>query len=123
MFRLTDLDAKFLKRNDDGSMNIIPDLVSADGIMFQCPKCSIGAEVFARDGRKGFCGPHYVQCWFVDKVTDDVSPKGRWIPSGSSLNDLTFITSKEHPLCSVLCTSGCHWHGFIRNGEATIDPH
>ena len=123
MTRLRDLDASFLKYNsEDGSKHRIDNIASADGIIFQCPKCSIGAEPFEKDGRKGFCGPHYVMCLFVGRVADDVGPTGRWIPSGTCLDDFTFVTSEDHPKCSVLMLSGCHWHGFLREGSATIDP-
>ncbi len=110
--KLAELDAKFLKRNADDSMTYITDLAEADGIIFLCPKC------FHEKGNN--IGVHSVICWFVGKVADDVDPKpGRWNPSGSGLDDLTFVPPGA---VSVLLTSpeGCGWHGFIRNGEATL---
>lgn len=85
-------------------------LADADGVMFLCPKC------FAENG--GPVGTHSVICWFVGKVADDVDPKpGRWTPTGTSLDDLTFVPSagRSH---SVLLKGACGWHGFVTNGSA-----
>lgn len=106
--RLADLDATFLKRNPDGSSQTGVSLAEADGIMFLCPKC------FADN--TGKVGTHSVICWFVGKVPDDVSPKpGRWNPSGTGIDDLTFVPPGA---VSVLLTAGCGWHGFVKNGDA-----
>lgn len=85
------------------------DLSDADGVMFLCPKC------FSEKGSN--IGVHSVICWFVGKVADDVDPKpGRWNPSGTGVDDLTFIGPGA---VSVLLTAGCGWHGFVKDGDAT----
>ena len=85
-------------------------LAEAHGVSFLCPKC------FAANG--GPVGTHTVLCWFVGKVPDEVKPgPGRWTPSGTGLDDLTFVPSagRSH---SVLLLSGCGWHGFLTRGDA-----
>jgi hypothetical protein len=93
------------------SHHVVSTLAESDGIMFLCPKC------FAENG--GAVGTHAVLCWFEGKVPDYASPKpGRWNPTGTGFADLSFVPgAKSH---SVLLLSGCAWHGFITNGEATI---
>ena len=90
-------------------MPTVDTLAEADGVWFLCPKC------YADNG--GEVGTHSVICWFVGKVPDDAEPKpGRWVPSGSGIDDLTFVGPNA---ASVLLTGGCRWHGFVRNGDAT----
>lgn len=89
---------------------IVDALAEADGVWFLCPKC------FAANN--GPIGTHAVICWFVGKVADDVDPKpGRWTPTGTGLDDLTFVpsTGRSH---SVLLTGGCAWHGYVTQGCA-----
>ncbi len=109
MATLRELDACFLHdHKPDGSSHMSPDIAGADGIMFLCPKC------FAEN--KGPVGTHSIICWFVGRVADDVNPKpGRWNPSGTGLDDLTFVGPGA---VSVLLTSGCGWHGFVKDGKA-----
>ncbi len=126
--RLLDLDAHFLgKYNEvDKSHYQLDSIENAQGVMFQCPKCSIGKEKSqeTKDGktRRFVKGAHYVICWFANprnspRVPDDASPgPGRWYFEGDSLDNLTFTGPGA---CSVLLTSGCGWHGFIKNGDAT----
>lgn len=110
MPKLSDLEARFLKSEDDRSMLIVDRLEDADGIMFLCPKC------YAANG--GNVGTHSVICWFVGKVPDSLNPKpGRWTPQGTGLEDLTFVPSPGLTQ-SVLLTGGCNWHGFVTGGEA-----
>lgn len=83
-------------------------LAEADGVSFSCPKCY-------RD-KPG--GQHHVLCWFEGRVPDHAQPgPGRWKPSGTGLADLTFVGPRA---ASVLLQGGCRWHGFVKNGEATI---
>jgi hypothetical protein len=107
--RLSELEAKFLHDvQPSGSCRRSEVMADAAGVMFLCPKC------FAANGGK--IGTHSVICWFVGKVPDNLDPKpGRWNPSGTGLNDLTFVPPGA---TSVLLTSGCGWHGFVKNGEA-----
>ncbi|MCK9463812.1 MAG: hypothetical protein M0R80_29695 [Proteobacteria bacterium] len=121
--RLTDLDACFLEDvKADGSCHRTDSIEKAQGVMFQCPKCAEGKEIFEEDGKKGVCGAHYVMCWFANprnapRVSDNLEPKpGRWYYEGTSLEDLTFTGPGAY---SILLTSGCCWHGFIKNGDAS----
>ncbi len=126
--RLTELEPRWLQYRPepvdptvfvDGVMHpsgiriLLPEveaLAHADGIEFLCPKC------FAANG--GPVGTHAVICWFEGKVPDDAEPKpGRWNPTGSGFNDLSFVPGKKSH--SVLLLGGCAWHGFVTNGEVT----
>jgi hypothetical protein len=110
--RLHDLGAMFLKVESDGwRCDGIP-LAEADGIIFQCPKCSEGKDK-AHDG--GYIGAHSVVCWFVGRVPDMLTPKGRWMPSGTGLDNLTFVGPGAN---SVLLTSGCGAHFHVKDGAA-----
>lgn len=125
--KLTELDAHFLAnyRTEDGATcyDLHPTLDGAQGIIFQCPKCAEGKERGEENGRKFVRGAHRVVCWFGNPINGepvpaDASPlPGRWNPSGTGLDDLTFVGPGA---ASVLLTGGCGWHGFVRNGEATL---
>lgn len=123
--KLIDLDARFLQYktravpkdqfvdgilHPDGvevTLHKVEALKDADGICFKCPACFNGDK-------------HSVICWFVGKVSDDVKPSpGRWTPEGKGLEDLTFVPGNPARAVSVQLNSGCKWHGFVRNGDAT----
>lgn len=108
---LSDLGAYFV-RHDAGPPEIytpVSTVAEAHGVIFLCPKCF--------EANAGQVGTHSVLCWFVGKVADNVEPKpGRWIPGGTGLADLTFIGPGA---ASVLLLSGCGWHGFVKNGNAS----
>lgn len=109
---LRELEAEFVKLDsiDPKVYGRVLSLAEADGLLFMCPKC------FTEN--KGKVGTHWVLCWFVGKVPDDLDPKpGRWTPAGTSLDDLSFVpgSGRSH---SVLLQSGCAWHGFLTNGRA-----
>lgn len=106
---LHELEAEFLRISPEG-MTIVDSLDKAQGLMFLCPRCF--------ETNDGKVGTHTVVCWFADRgVPDDKNPKpGRWMPSGTGINDLTFVGPAA---ASVLLTTGCQWHGFIRDGKAT----
>src|SRR5260221_10170993 len=115
---LQDLDGHFLKYISANEYQIVDSLAEADGVQFQCPKCAQGLEIVLKDRRRFVKGAHYVICWFVGHVPDNISPSpGRWNPKGTCLDDLTFIGPGAY---SVLLTGpGCGWHGYIINGTAT----
>ena len=107
--RIRDLEARFIRRTPEG-YNEYPGITihEADGVIFLCPKC------LEQNG--GPVGTHSILCWFTGKVPDDLSPgPGRWNPSGSGIDDLTFV---EPGKVSVQLLSGCSWHGHITNGQA-----
>lgn len=111
--RLRELEAQFVRREVDGDGTEryvhVATVAEADGVYFICPCC------IAKLGSK--IGAHSVLCWFVGKVPDDVDPKpGRWNPSGTTIDDLTFVGPGA---ASVLLQGGCGWHGFVNNGDAT----
>lgn len=106
---LRELEAEFVKDTDGGkALTPVQTLAEADGVMYLCPKCFVA--------NKGPVGTHRVLNWFEDKVPDDRRPTGRWKPSGTGLDDLTFVPGKKS--CSVRVTTGCLWHGFVTKGKA-----
>lgn len=123
MTKLRELEAQFLRyeRRELGLPTDSPrashvvhvyvhTLAEADGIFFLCPKC------FAANGGK--VGTHGVLCWFEDRVPDDVVPgPGRWKPTGTGYDDLSFVPGK-HSNSVLLLGDGCGWHGFVTNGSA-----
>lgn len=127
--KLRDLDARFVRYTKTGGHTDFDenehllDFAEAHGIMFQCPKCAAGCEIREEldpwyGKRRSAVGAHYVQCWFAGRgVPDSADPKpGRWHPSGTGIDDLTFMGPGA---ASVLLTSGCGWHGFVKNGDAS----
>ena len=109
--KLRELEGQFLRTDEKGSSWTHVDTLSeAQGVMFLCPKC------FAENN--GPVGTHMVVCWFADLgVGDNVNPKpGRWKPSGTALDDLTFVGPGA---ASVALTGGCGWHGFVKYGDAS----
>lgn len=125
--RLRDLNAHFVGRaiivNGDVTQHEEVDtLTEAQGIMFQCPKCASepghGPGTGLPDGI-GCRGVHYVLCWFEDRgIPDTANPKpGRWNPTGTSLDDLSFVPGKKSH--SIQLLGACNWHGFVTNGDAT----
>lgn len=110
MPRLKDeLESEFLRIESESSWKIVETLAEAHGIRFLCPKC------FKDHG--GAAGTHSVICWFADRgVPPTMHPlPGRWVPSGTGLDDLTFVGPGA---ASVLLSGGCGWHGFVKNGSA-----
>lgn len=102
--RLTDLDPKFLKRQDSHHFQCIDSIAGADGIKFLCPKC------FTKNG--GPIGTHAIICW-QPSVPQDTSPTGgRWTMQGTGYADLTLVAGSS----SVLLKGGCNAHFFVRNG-------
>ena len=112
--RLRDLQAQFIGNlaPDDSFETLDVPFHKAQGVMFLCPKC------FHTQG--GHIGTHSVICWFRGRgVPDATLPgPGRWNPSGTGLDDLTFVGPE---LTSVQLTGGCAWHGHIAQGEALGD--
>lgn len=104
--RLRELEAQFLKRIGDGSHQLEVPFADADGVMFLCPKCFAVSHG----------GVHSIICWFVGKVPDSEDPQpGRWNPSGTGLDDLTFVPPGS---TSVLLTGGgCGAHFFVERGQ------
>ena len=107
---LSTLEAVFMRIKVPGQLyDRVDDLSQAQGIRFLCPLC------FAANN--GPVGTHSVLCWFRGRgVPDTEEPlPGRWEVSGTGLSDLTLSPS-------VLITTGCRWHGWVRNGDAGDHP-
>lgn len=104
--KLTDLEPEWTKWINDRESRRVETMAEADGIWFLCPKC------FQTNG--GAVGTHMVLCW-KPSVPQTTSPKpGRWEMTGTCFDDLTLSPSVH------LAGEGCGWHGFIRDGEATV---
>lgn len=130
--KLTDLNAHFIGQYDPASGNYswVGTMAAAQGVQFQCPKCAQGKECeddddLFEDGeprgkKKVVRGVHYIICWFKNPkktrvVPDNVSPgPGRWTAWGDDLHNLTLTPSINLP------GKGCQWHGFVRDGIATL---
>jgi len=108
MMRLLDLEPQFLAVEEPGrTYRHVDTIEEADGVQFLCPKC------FKANG--GAVGTHSVQCWSPKVSPTETPGPGRWNLLGTGLHDLTLQAGSS----SVLLTSGCRWHGFVRNGEVT----
>lgn len=127
--KLRELEARFVRREvvertwtrrlEDGTTeevtgpreiyHLVDNLSEAEGVQFLCPLCF--------EKNNGSIGTHYVLCWFVGKVPDETEPKpGRWNPSGTGLDDLTFVPPGA--VSVQLLGECCGWHGHVANGEA-----
>lgn len=102
--KLADLEARFIKIEDERTHRYVDTLPEADGVMFLCPTC------FAANG--GSVGTHSMICW-RPRVGQEHSPRpGRWEFEGSGLADLTLVAGSS----SVLLNGGCNAHFFVRSG-------
>lgn len=84
----------------------------ADGVTYLCPLC------YQRNGNTSV-GTEHVINWFRHRarVTDAWTPgPGRWTPSGTNIDDLTFEYGSPVVAKSVALTG--HAHYFIRKGKA-----
>lgn len=122
--RLRDLDGRFFGRVDAAKrMSFMQGdtLDGAQGVMFQCPRCSEGKPVGC-DGT-GFAGAHYVKVCFSNPRNAEVAPaeydhNPRWEMSGNGLDDLTLSPSINLDVPEN-GEGGCRWHGWVKNGDAT----
>lgn len=108
MIQLKKLDARFLRisKADANVYRRVLKLEGADGLILLCPKCF--------EAKSGKVGTHSIICW-QPHVPQTMHPKpGRWAFEGSSLDDLTLVAGSS----SILLTSGCGAHFWIRNGHA-----
>jgi len=126
MTALRDLDAQFVG-------HVVSDLQlrsyrrqgnqveGAQGVLFQCPVCSVGLEEGTEDGRHFYRGAHYVLVWFrnprnAPNVPAEVWPKPRWTFTGDTLDTLTLTPSIN--LIDDKGNTTC-WHGHVTNGQTT----
>ena len=90
----------------------VDSLSEAQGIWFLCPKCYV-------DRGNSSVGTHSVSVAFADRNVlpnqgsqGDAGPSRWTVVSGTDFSDLTLTPS-------ILLRSGCGWHGYITNGQAT----
>lgn len=101
------LEPHFMKVINESNYQQVDDIKDADGIRFLCPVCY--------EQNKGSIGTHSIICW-QPHIPQTYSPKpGRWKFLGTSFNDLTLQAGSS----SILLTSGCNAHFYIRNGQVT----
>lgn len=115
---MTDLEPRFLKREDDSNFRYVDSVAEADGILFLCPKC------FLKNG--GSVGTHAVICWdpSVPQTTHPVP--GRWDLVGTGLHDLSLVAGSSSiklpsptPEEEKAGKGPCGWHGHITGGDVT----
>lgn len=104
MARLRDLNAQFMRVTDTG-LEPVQTLAEADYVVFDCPKCGNHTEAIPF--------PH---------VPKSKYSQARWKPSGTGIDDLTFVPYTDekgvyHGSTSVLHPEGCQAHFYVRNGE------
>jgi hypothetical protein len=101
------LEAKWLKSIPERQMfRRVETRAAADGVIFLCPEC------FISNGRTTK-GTHAIICW-DPTVPQTMAPRpGRWSMIGNDLSDLSLVGSSS----SILLTSGCRAHFFVRNGR------
>lgn len=111
-YTLKQLKGRLLRfYNDNLNFEEVKTLAEADGVQFICPKC------FKEDPDAEY--PHEVTLWFssIGKLSEKIQGHPGWNKSGSSLEDLTFVPPGA---VSVLIKARCCWHGFVKNGTASI---
>jgi len=106
MLKLSQLEPQFLARVDDKNFRHVFSLAEADGICFVCPKCLQDASMHRP-------GVHSVICWRPQVLQTTSPTPGRWEFEGTGIDDLTLVAGSS----SVLLTSGCGAHFYVRNGE------
>lgn len=121
--KLRDLEARLVRYESrpDGEYQIdVASLSEAQGVVFLCPLCY--------QHNDGSVGTHGVAVTFTDRgVTDAQGSHGtngnptRWkVEGGTTLDDLTLSPSILLEGGPHGAPDGCGWHGFVRNGEATL---
>jgi hypothetical protein len=110
---LEQLEASFLRYQEDGRLEVVETIAEAQGVFFLCPKC------YQANG--GRVGTHRVICWSRSRgVPDSAAPgPGRWSLEGTSIADLTLGGDPPGNARSVQLLGGCAWHGFVTSGGAT----
>jgi hypothetical protein len=108
---LRDLSATFVTIVENGfhieeSRELTP---TVQGLWFVCPCC------YAKNNYSDI-GVHHILCWFRDRgVPAIMTPgPGRWTPSGTGIDDITFVIGSPPMLYSV--QADCHF--YIKNGQA-----
>lgn len=108
--RLTDLEPKFVRHDDDTYSTYVDKIEEADGVQFLCPVC------WKKNG--GPIGTESVICW-KPSVPQSKSPSGgRWNLVGTGYHDLSLVAGASSVLTKNADGSE-HWHGHVTNGEVT----
>jgi hypothetical protein len=109
--KLIDLDPWFVRYLEpDGDIQMVDSIEQAQGLLFLCPKC------FSEN--HGPEGTHGILCWSESQgaPADACSIPGRRLAlKGTGFADLTLDSDPGSK--PILLTSGCHWNGFVMDGE------
>ena len=117
-FNLVDLEPHWMRfaQQADGKTDIRTTVdceeAQAQGIRFLCPVC-----FKAKGGR---IGTHPVICWSSRRGTPSRAGPGpgRWYWTTADFATLSLCG--ETGTDSVRLMGGCGWHGYIRDGKATL---
>lgn len=84
----------------------------ASGIRFLCPVC------FKANG--GRAGTHQVICWSARRGTPEYAAPGpgRWY--WTTRDFATLSLCGETGTDSIRLRGGCNWHGYVKDGKATL---
>lgn len=107
--KLVELDPRFMRYEAPDCWREVDTLAEATGIMFACPKCF--------EGNGGLRGTHSILCWSPAVPLSEPPAPGRWKLEGTGFGDLSLVASSS----SVLLTSGCRAHFWVRGGEIVRD--
>jgi hypothetical protein len=128
--KLRELDATFVGRWNDSGYHRFAQTIEpgVQGLCFQCPICAVG-KVHGEEAGVGYAeDAHYVLVWFANPIAAavappeaDSKPHHRWTFAGSSIDDATLTPSVnlDIPNPETGVTSGCRWHGWVKDGDAT----
>jgi hypothetical protein len=122
--KLTDLDAKFLCRDDPGFFVGGPQAEERQqGVQFLCPVCIKLAGPRDADGMFRDRGVHSVICWFLNPLKGEPVPidwrpgPGRWMRQGTTIETLTLGPGPTGQRSVLLIGEGCAAHFYVTNGE------
>jgi hypothetical protein len=111
MTTLRELDARFMKHDDETHSHYVDSRADADGVMFLCPVCFAAKGL--QFGSTCDIGVHSIICWEPSVPRDRSPGPGRWNMQGTGIDDLTLVA----PSSSILLQSGCRAHFFVRDGK------
>lgn len=105
--RLTDLEPRLLKWQDDRHWTEVQTVVEADGISFVCPQC-------LKDNKFHRPGVHSILCW-EPNVPQSTSPTpGRWTLVGTAFSNLSLVGGSS----SIKVEGGAHF--FVKDGAIEL---
>lgn len=113
--KLTDLDASFIQRLENGNHRHVETIAEAQGIVFQCPECAKKAE---RSPDGGYIGVHYLVLFFSNPMTPPswaqaVHGHSGWEARGGTIAELDLSPSIG------IGAGNSHAHFHIKAGAIT----